>query len=81
MNNDRFIELTVQNHMIVHGFDEENKEIIEEVKVEKPVRKLISISRIQSVTEKYILTSYGFDRLIYWEYLESYEEVRHKLMI
>lgn len=81
MNQNGFIEIFVKNHLISHGFDENNKEIIEEVAVEKPIKKFISIDRIQSVSEKYILTTYGHGRLIYWEYEGSYEELREKILI
>ena len=81
MNTPRFVEIVVQNHMILHGFDQDNKEIIEEVVVENPTKKLIQVDRIQSVSEKYILTSYGFDRLVYWEYEGSYEEMKELLVI
>lgn len=74
-----FIEITVQNHLILHGFDEANKEIIEEVIVDKPAKKLIAIDRIRSVSEKYILTSYGYGRLIYWEYQGSYKKLKEQL--
>ena len=80
MSTPRFIEIVVQNHMILHGFDQDNKEIIEEVVVENPMKKLIQVDRIQSVSEKYILTSYGFDRLVYWEYEGSYEEMKELLV-
>lgn len=75
-----FIEIEVQNHIVLHGFDKHNKEITEHVKVDNPSKKLISIDRIQSVGPRYILTTYGFDRLIYWEYLGSYEELKAKIL-
>ena len=71
-----FIEITVQNHLVSHGFDEQNKEIVEEVIVENPSKKLIRVDRIQSVSEKYILTSYGYGRLVYWEYEGTYEQMK-----
>lgn len=74
-----YIELVLGSHQILHGFDAENKEITEEVTVEKPSRKLVAIDRILSVSEKFILISYAFGRLVYWEYEESYEEVKKKL--
>lgn len=79
MDKEDFIEIVVQNHMILHGFDDNNKEIIEEVVVDRPMRKLIRVDRIQSISEKYILTTYGFGRLVYWEYEGSYEELKVKL--
>jgi len=44
-----FIEVTVKNHQILHGFDENNNEIIENVEVESASTKLIAIDRIQSI--------------------------------
>ncbi|SRR5690554_897036 len=81
MSTPKFIEIVVQNHLILHGFDQDNKEIIEEVEVKSPMKKLIRVDRIQSVSEKYILTSYGFDRLVYWEYEGSYTEMKELVMI
>jgi uncharacterized protein YcfL len=81
MSAPKFIEVVVQNHLVSHGFDEENKEILEEVIVEKPRKKLLRVDRIQSVSEKYILTSYGFGRLVYWEYEGSYADMKKLLMI
>lgn len=76
-----FIEITTHNHQIVHGFDAFNKEIIQEVTTEQPIKKLIAVDRILSVTEKFVLTNYGFNRLIYWEYEESYDEIKAKLQL
>ena len=78
-NSKGFIEIVVGNHQILHGFDDDNKEIIEEVVVEKAAKKLVAIERIQSVSEKFILTTYAFGRLVYWEYEGSYEELLEKL--
>jgi len=74
-----FIELTVKNHVILHGFDNQNQEILEEVEVDSATKKLIAIHRILSVSEKYVLVAYAYDRIIYWEYEESYEYVRQLL--
>ncbi|MEM7297678.1 MAG: hypothetical protein AAF391_05365 [Bacteroidota bacterium] len=79
MNESRFVEIVVQNHLVSHGFDEKNQEILEEVNVEKPRKKLIRLDRIQSVSEKYILTSYGYGRLVYWEYEGSYNDMKQLL--
>ncbi|WP_405207530.1 hypothetical protein [Aquimarina sp. LLG6339-5] len=75
----KFIELTLQSHTIVHGFDARNQEIIEKVVVESPSKKLVSVDRILSISEKYILIKYAFDRIIYWEYLEDYENLKTML--
>ncbi|MGL4632515.1 MAG: hypothetical protein ACRCVT_15035 [Leadbetterella sp.] len=74
-----FIEVTVGNYIIMHGFDANNKEMEEYVKDQKPKKKLIAIDRIQSLSEKYICTSYTQNRLIFWEYTDGYEVVKRKL--
>lgn len=78
--NTEFIELTLGNHMISHGYDVMNKEIIEEVKTEVFSKKIIAISRIKSVSEKFILTDYVDGRWIYWEYNEDYEFLKKALV-
>lgn len=75
----RFIELTLQSHIIVHGFDARNKEITEEVTVDTPSKKVIAIDRVLSLSENYILIQYVYDRIIYWEYVEEYEDVKQLL--
>jgi len=75
----KFIELTLKNHTIVHGFDARNQEIIEEVTVASPSKKLVAIDRILSVSQKFILIKYAYDRVIYWEYLEEYEHVKQMI--
>ncbi len=70
----KFLKISVKNHQIMHGFDKDNNEIIQDVKVEKATVKLIAIDRILSISEKYILTTYS-DRLIYWEYQEAFTEI------
>lgn len=76
----KFIELTIGNYIIVHGYDKKNKEIAEEIKVENPTKKVIAISRVKSLSKKYILTDYIDGRLIYWEYEEDYNIVKNLLV-
>ena len=78
--NTSFIELTFGNYIIVHGYDKRNKEIAEEIKVETPTKKIISIDRIKSVSKKYILTDYLDGRSIYWEYEEEYDYVKNQIL-
>ncbi|WP_109300281.1 hypothetical protein [Aquimarina sp. AU474] len=75
----KYIELTFKNHTIVHGFDARNREIIEEVEVKESSKKMVAIDRILSVSEKFILMQYAYNRIIYWEYEEGYEYVKEKL--
>lgn len=76
----KFIELSVRTAMIVHGFDEENKEIIETVSEEAFVKKLIAVSRIQSVSEQFVLVTGSHGRVMYWEYEDSFEQLRFELL-
>jgi hypothetical protein len=78
-NDPRFIEVTVSNYIILHGFDASNKEIEEYVKDQAPKKKMISVDRIQSISEKYICTTYANNRLIFWEYNDGYENLKKKL--
>lgn len=76
----KFIELTLGSHMISHGYDANNKEILEHVNVEGFSKKVVSISRIKSLSEKYILTDYLDGRWIYWEYAEDFETLKKTLV-
>ena len=76
----KFIELNLRNHIISHGYDENNKEITEEFIADVFSPKTIAISRIKSLSDKYVLTDYIDGRWIYWEYEESYESVKNKLL-
>lgn len=76
----RFIELKLASHQIVHGFDDQNKEIIEEVIIDGFNRKLINMDRIKSVSEKFILTDYAHGRWIYWEYEGDTNEIQQQLL-
>ena len=64
------------SHEILHGFDENNKEIIERVEVDGFTKKIISVDRILSVTDKFILMNYAFGRIIYWEYKGSTSDIQ-----
>jgi len=75
-----FIELTLGNYVIVHGYNDKNKEIAEQIDVRKSSKKIIKVSRIKSVSAKYVLTDYLDGRWIYWEYEEDYELVKTKLI-
>ncbi|MCL7764832.1 hypothetical protein MPF19_15515 [Polaribacter sp. Z014] len=74
-----FIELHLGNYVISHGYDKNNKEIMTQVTAEKFGKKLIAVSRIKSLSEKYVLTDYVDGRYIYWEYKEDYEDVKKQL--
>ncbi len=76
----KFLELTLGSHMIAHGYDDKNKEIIEKITVDGFSKKMVAISRIKSVSETYILTDYIEGRWIYWEYEESFEDIKNILV-
>ncbi|GAA4276197.1 hypothetical protein [Aquimarina mytili] len=75
----KFIELTLKNYTIVHGFDARNNEIIEKVEVAEFSKKLVAIDRIMSISKDFILIQYAYDRIIYWEYEEDYDQVKATL--
>lgn len=64
----KYISLRVRTAMMVHGYTDDNKEIVEEFNDEPFVDKLVALERIQSVTEKYVLVTSSHGRVMYWEY-------------
>lgn len=76
---DKFIELTLGSYIISHGYSK-NKEMMEPISSETFSKKMIPISRIKSISEKYILTDYVDGRWIYWEYKEDYDYLK-KILI
>ncbi|MEA1787302.1 hypothetical protein U1E44_14465 [Arenibacter sp. GZD96] len=76
----KFIELSLGSHLISHGYTTDNKEITEEVKIEGFSKKIVAISRIKSVSEKYILIDYLSGRWIYWEYEGDYKFIKRVLL-
>jgi len=75
-----FIELEVKTAIIVHGFDQQNKEIQELVNEDHFTKKIIAIERIKSISEKYLLVTSSHNRIMYWEYKGAMKEVKQKLM-
>lgn len=74
----RFIKITCGKYVVHHGYDEHNREIVEEV-AQEPAAKLIALERIQSITERYVLTTAAHGRVIYWEYAEGFAELERLL--
>ncbi|NLR93229.1 hypothetical protein HGP29_18650 [Flammeovirga sp. SR4] len=74
-----YIDLEVKTALIVHGFDENNQEIVERVQETDYVRKLISIDRIQSISKQYLLVTSSHGRMMYWEYNCSIDELKQLL--
>ena len=74
-----FIEIEVKLSIIVHGYDNENKEIEEIFNDTDFMLKIVSIERILSISEKYILVKSSHDRIMYWEYKGTMEALKQKL--
>jgi hypothetical protein len=64
----RFILVRVRNALVMHGYNTDNEEVVEQVEDEEFAEKLIAIDRIQSVSEKYLLVTSSHGRVLYWEY-------------
>ena len=60
--------------------DTKPKLAYEEVIVGEFSPKVIAINRIKSLSNKYVLTDYIDERLIYWEYQEPYDLVKKQLL-
>ncbi|QRY81901.1 hypothetical protein JVX91_12630 [Pseudomonas sp. PDNC002] len=75
-----FISLKVRAAFMVHGYDEQNREVIEQVAEPDFVEKLVRIERIQSISEKYVLVTASPGRLAYWEYAEEFAALKARLM-
>ncbi len=74
-----FIELDVRTAMVVHGFDANNREIVERSEEQSYVSKLVAISRIQSISEDYVLVTGSHGRVMYWEYRGTMAELTTRL--
>ncbi|MFK8054849.1 MAG: hypothetical protein AB8F78_01915 [Saprospiraceae bacterium] len=75
-----FLELEVKLGIIAHGYSNDNKEIEEHFDESTFMNKIISIERIQSISEKYILVKSSHERLMYWEYKGTMEELKQRLL-
>lgn len=75
----KFISLRVRNAGVLHGYDSNNKEIVEEIPAEEFIEKLIDIDRLQSISEKYLLVSSSHGRMLYWEYEGGFEALKARL--
>ena len=75
----KFLELEVRTALVVHGYNDNNRELTEAVNEQTFTTKFIAIERIQSISEQYVLVTGSHDRLMYWEYRGSMEELRGRL--
>ncbi len=77
----KFISLCVRNALVIHGYTSDNQEIIQEIKDEPFVEKLIAVERIQSATEKYVLVTSSHGRVLFWEYEEGLSALKSRLAL
>lgn len=75
-----FIELEVKLGTMVHGYTAENKEVEEVFNEPDFVKKIVAIDRIQSISEKYILVKSSHDRVMYWEYKGTMEQLKQRML-
>jgi len=75
-----FIEIEVKTSIMVHGYDNENKEIEETFEESDFMKKILSINRIQSISEEYILVNSSHGRVMYWKYKGTMEELKQRLL-
>lgn len=75
----KFIEVDVKTEIIVHGYDDENREIIEDVHDQSFMTKLVAIDRIQSISDQFLLVSSSHGRVMYWEYKGMMSDLKRKL--
>lgn len=77
----KFIELEVRTAIIIHGYDDKNQEIKEVSNETEFIEKLISIERIQSISEQYILVTGSHGRVMYWEYNCEMAKLKDQLKV
>lgn len=75
----KFIALRVRTAIVMHGYTEENQEIVEQFDDQPFVEKLIAVERIQSVSEQYLLVTSSHGRVMYWEYEGDLAAVKARL--
>ncbi len=75
----KYIELDVRTTLIVHGYDDNNDEIVQEVGEQDYMTKLIPLERILSLSENYLLVAGSHGRVMYWEYRGTMAEVKRRL--
>jgi hypothetical protein len=74
-----YLEVSVRTAMVVHGYDEDNRAIIERVDEPEFMRKLVAIERIQSLSDDYLLVNASHGRVMYWEYHGEYADIKGSL--
>lgn len=75
----KFISVRVRTAIVMHGYTEENQEVVEQFDDQPFVEKLIAVERIQSVSEQYILVSSSHGRVMYWAYEGGLASIQARL--
>ncbi len=75
----KYLEIAVRTAFIVHGFDQDNCEIVESVAEVDFVEKLVAVERIQSISEQYLLVTSSHGRVMYWEYKGTMAQLKERL--
>lgn len=75
----KFISVRVRSALVMHGFTDDNQEVVEEIRDEAFVEKLVAIDRLQSVSEKYLLVTSSHGRVMYWEYEGGFAAMKARL--
>ncbi len=76
----RFIEVNVRTASVIHGYDAQNRELVEQLAEEAFVTKVIAVDRIQSVSPRYLLVSGTHGRFMYWEFSDAFEHLKRQLL-
>ena len=63
----------------MRGYDDDNNAVVENHAEQEFTKKLISVERIQSITEEYILVTSSHDRDMHWEYDCTMQELAIRL--
>jgi hypothetical protein len=74
-----FISVRVRNALVLHGYTDDNQEVVETVSDQPFVEKLLAVSRLQSVSEQYLLVTSSHGRVMYWEYEGGLADIRARL--
>lgn len=77
----KYIELNVKLKKVLHGYDEDNWEKIENVKNSDFNKRMIAIESIRAFDENHLLIKSAFGRLEYWVYQELYDDIRTQLKV
>jgi len=75
----KFIRLRLGTHKVLHGYDAQNREIMEEVTVDGFSERIVALDRIQTISDKYVLVKHAGGRWIYWEYEGGLQSLTLKL--